>query len=73
VELAFILPGKPAQNAFIDRFNHTYRETVLDAYLFHTVVEVQAIIQDWLGEYNAIRPYEALGNVAPYQRVPELP
>jgi len=67
VALAFIQPGKPAQNAFIERFNRTYREAVLDAYLFHTVAEVQAITEDWLEEYNAIRPHEALGNVPPYQ------
>jgi len=67
VDLAFIQPGKPAQNAFIERFNRTYREAVLDAFLFHTVAEVQAITEDWLEEYNAIRPHEALGNVPPYQ------
>jgi len=67
VALAFIQPGKPAKNAFIERFNRTYREAVLDAYLFHTVAEVQAITEDWLEEYNAIRPHEALGDVPPYQ------
>lgn len=67
VKLAFIQPGKPAQNAYIERFNRTYREAVLDAYLFHTVPEAQAITEDWLEEYNAIRPHEALGNVPPYQ------
>jgi putative transposase len=73
VALAFIQPGKPAQNAFIERFNRTYREAVLDAYLFHTVAEVQAITEDWLEEYNAIRPHEALGNVPPYQYAPKQP
>ena len=67
VALTFIQPGKSAQNAFIERFNRTYREAVLDAYLFHTVAEVQAITEDWLEEYNAIRPHEALGDVPPYQ------
>jgi len=67
VALAFIQPGKPAQNAFIERFNRTYREAVLDAFLFHSVAEVQAITEDWLEEYNAIRPHEALGHVPPYQ------
>jgi len=67
VALAFIQPGKPAQNAFIERFNRTYREAILDAFLFHTVAEVQAITEDWLEEYNAIRPHEALGDVPPYQ------
>ena len=73
VALAFIQPGKPAQNAFIERFNRTYREAVLDAYLFYTVAEVQAITEDWLEEYNAIRPHEALGHVPPYQYVPKQP
>jgi transposase InsO family protein len=65
----FIHPAKPAQNALIGRFNRTYREAVLDAFLFHTVSEVQAISEDWLEEYNAIRPHEALGHVPPYQYV----
>ena len=67
VVTALIQPGKPAQNAFIERFNRTYREAVLDAFLFHTVAEVQAITEDWLEEYNTIRPHEALGHVPPYQ------
>jgi len=67
VELAFIQPGKPAQNGYIERFNRTYRESVLDAYLFSTIREVQAITNDWLEEYNAIRPHAALGGLPPYQ------
>jgi len=67
VTLAFIQPGKPAQNAYIERFNRTFREEVLDAYLFHSIEEVQAVVQDWLDEYNAVRPHEALGGLPPYQ------
>jgi putative transposase len=67
VELAFIQPGKPAQNAYIERFNRTYREDILDAYLFSTIQEVQAITEDWLEEYNAVRSHDALGGLPPYQ------
>ena len=67
VELAYTQPGKPAQNAYIERFNRTYREDILDAYLFSTIQEVQAITEDWLEEYNAVRPHAALGGVPPYQ------
>ena len=63
VELVFIQPGKPAQNRYFERFNRTYRESVLDAYLFSAIREVQAINNDWLEEYNAIRPHAALGGL----------
>ena len=67
VKLAFIQPGKPAQNAYIERFNRTFREEVLDAYLFHSIAEIRVVVRDWLDDYNAIRPHEALGGVPPYQ------
>ena len=61
------MPGKPAQNAFIERFNRTHREAVLDAYLIQAMTEVQTITQDWREDYNTVRPHEALGDVQPYQ------
>jgi putative transposase len=67
VVLAFIQPGKPAQNAYIERFNRTFREDVLDAYLFTTIQEAQAITDDWLEAYNAVRPHDALGGLPPFQ------
>ncbi len=60
-----IEPGKPSQNAFIERFNRTYREEVLDINLFFTVQEAQTISDNWLDDYNNYRPHESLKNLAP--------
>ena len=63
--LDFIQPGKPTQNSFIKRFNRTYREEVLDLYVFSRLSEVREITEEWLGQHNEERPHEALGNLNP--------
>ena len=65
VKLDFIEPGKPQQNAYIERFNRTFREDVLDAYLFDSVEEVQSLAEQWLEQYNHIRPHQALEGQTP--------
>ncbi len=65
VFLEFIKPGKPTQNAFIERFNRTYRTEILDFYLFRTLNEAREITKRWLTEYNIERPHESLNNRTP--------
>jgi len=68
--LRFIEPGKPNQNAFIERFNRTYRTEVLNAYVFEAADQVQQITDPWLIEYNEQRPHDALGRVPPLTYLP---
>lgn len=67
ITIDYIQPGKPAQNAYIERFNRTYREDVLDIYLFETTGEVQNITDKWLADYNQNRPHESLKNLSPLE------
>ena len=63
--LEFIKPGKPMQNGFIERFNRSYRQAVLDMYVFQTLNEVREQTEKWLKEYNEDRPHDALGDLTP--------
>ena len=57
----------PLTMIFGSEFNRTYREEVLDAYLFEDLQEVRHITEQWLNDYNTIRPHEALQGLPPRQ------
>lgn len=63
----FIEPGKLVQNTSIERFNHTCRDEILDRYLFSSLAEARKITTEWVEEYNALRPHEALVGTMPFQ------
>lgn len=65
IELKYIQPGKPQQNAFIERFNRTYRHEVLNAYLFDDLEQAREITEAWIRSYNEERPHRALGKLPP--------
>jgi len=62
VELEFIQLGKPFQNSYIERFNRTYRNEILDFYVFDSLSDVRAKTGAWIDEYNNERSHESLNN-----------
>jgi putative transposase len=65
IEMKFIEKGKPYQNGYMERFNRSFREEVLDAYCFTRIREAQAMAHAWMWIYNNQRPHSALGYKPP--------
>jgi transposase InsO family protein len=65
VTAAFIEKGSPQQNCYVERFNGTMRDELLNGELFHSVLEARVVIGDWITGYNSSRPHRGLGMMTP--------
>jgi putative transposase len=65
VELRFIAPGKPSQNAFIESFNGRLRDECLNEHWFTSLADARTLIEAWRLDYNRARPHSALGYLTP--------
>jgi putative transposase len=67
-----IEPGKPQQNSFIERFNRSYREDILDLYEFRDLRQVRELTSEWLIEYNYDRGHERTRWPKPHRVCPQF-
>ena len=69
IRMEYIQPGKPQQNAYVERFNRTVRYEGLSQYCWDNLEEVQLFATPWMYNYNHDRPNMALGGITPKQRL----
>jgi putative transposase len=65
VQLDFIRPGKPVENAFIESFHGRLRDECLNVHQFASLAQAQAVIEVWRCDDNQQRPHSSLGNLTP--------
>ena len=65
ITLQFIQPGRPMQNAFIERKNGSLRRELLNAFLFYSLNEAREMCENWRIDYNEERPHKALNYLSP--------
>lgn len=65
VKIAFIRPGKPVENAFIESFNGKFRDECLNENWFVNLQDAKEKIETWRRDYNKHRPHSSLGNLSP--------
>jgi len=69
VRLEHIQPGKPQQNAYIERYNRTVRGEWLSQNIFETIEEAQNQATQWLWTYNNVRPNMGIGGITPAMKL----
>lgn len=69
ITLLYIQPGKPTQNAYVERFNRTARHEWLDMHIFNTIEHAQLLATQWLWIYNNERPHSSIGGVTPRMKL----
>ena len=65
IRIEYIQPGKPQQNAYIERYNRTVRYGLLNQYLFRNLEDIQDCATRWLWFYNHERPHQTNGGKPP--------
>jgi putative transposase len=65
VQLRFIAPGKPIQNAFAESFVGRLRDECLNEHWFTGLADARRTVEAWRRDYNAVRPHSALGYQTP--------
>ena len=65
IEIKYIQPGRPVQNAYIERFNRLFREDILDAYIFDNISQLKVLIEKWMDDYNNNHPHSSLNKMSP--------
>lgn len=69
IALSHIQPGKPQQNAYVERYNRTVRHEWLDQYIIENIEEAQKFATQWLWTYNNERPNMGNGGFTPAQKL----
>ena len=69
ITMLYIQPGKPTQNAYIERFNRTARHEWLDMHSFNNLEHAQLLATQWLWTYNHERPHSAIGGIPPAMKM----
>ena len=72
IQVDFIRPGKPVENAYIESFNGRLRDECLNSSWFQSLDDARRAVQDWRRDYNDVRPHSGLGDLSPSEFAKEL-